>query len=853
MRCRMNEDIYFGTQLGVDIWNKKYRNDNESFDSWLTRVSGGDPEVHQLIKDKKFMFGGRILANRGIEGKNVSMSNCYYLGIKDDSLESIYETAGKLARIFSAGGGVGIDLSTLAPRGAKINNAAKTTSGAVSFVQLFNITSELIGTEGRRAALLLSLKSEHPDLLEFIDAKANNDSIMKANLSVQVSDKFMNSVIGPFPHVLSFTRHNGDTIESLVDANDIMDTLVKNNYNWAEPGIQYIGRMKNYNMMQYVGEFIIEGTNACSELPLPDDGACLLGSINLSEFVTNGEFDYYDFNKSVRIAVGALNDVLDEGADKHPLKEQCDVAKKWRQIGLGVMGYADALIKLGITYGSDECIEFTGNLSKRMFNSAIWESSINVNKTIFSKSDSYQIMLSDIIQNNCSVEMQDRIKYNGLRNATLLSIAPTGSISTMLGISGGIEPHYALSYTRRTESLHGEPKSYEVEIPIVKEFKSKFIRDLDTKEMQEIAETGVLPSFFVTAKDIHWKERLRVQEAWQNSVDASISSTINLPEDTTEATIKRIYIEAWQRNLKGITIYRDNCSRTGVLSETKEEVLTNSELAMKEHHADRQDAIDELEELRKSNLEFLDSIGVTGMDDVRCEPAKEQEVFSMGPDVEIEIAKDPTNFKRGEWNKLSDDLTYIKRKIYTGCGKLTLFIGYSIENSKIEEIYIKRSGKGGCARSLDALAITMSSMLRLGGNIENIEQAFEGLEPCSSFVRERAKGNSLSPGSNCAMAMLKELQQFIWECGDEPTELLCDYDELVEDIKDGFMIDTNGGRHAIDSAITTKEEFIEMHNPIVIDDVLYVRDSTNQCPECKSELQHTGGCVSCNCGYTRCD
>ncbi|MCK5564289.1 MAG: ribonucleoside-diphosphate reductase, adenosylcobalamin-dependent, partial [Planctomycetes bacterium] len=493
----MEENEYFGSELGVDIWNNKYRNDNESFDDWLTRVSGGDSEVHQLIKEKKFMFGGRILANRGIEGKNVSMSNCYYLGIKDDSLESIYETAGKLARIFSAGGGVGIDLSTLAPRGAKINNAAKTTSGAVSFAQLFNTTSELIGTGGRRSALLLSLKSEHPDLLEFIDAKANNDSIMKANLSVQVSDAFMNNVKHGFDHWMQFERHNGSNTHTRYDANYILDRLVKNNYNWAEPGIQYFDRMKDYNMMQYIGEFEFEGTNACSEKVLVNNGSCLLGSLNLSEFVYNGVFNNRDFNDAVRVAICALNDVLDEGVDKHPLKEQCDVANKWRDIGLGVMGYADALIKLGITYGSDECIEFTAEISGDMFRLALIESShIDFEDSIFTRDQLSHLIKSDIVNRNCSNSLKDKIERNGLRNCALLSIAPTGSISTMLGISGGIEPHYALSYTRRTESLHGEEKSYDVEIPIVEEwFKNA-----------PLEEHGKLPSYFVTAKDIHWKE-----------------------------------------------------------------------------------------------------------------------------------------------------------------------------------------------------------------------------------------------------------------------------------------------------------------------------------------------------------
>ena len=850
----MNENEYFNNELGVQIWNLKYRNDNESFDDWLTRVSGGDPEVHQLIKEKKFMFGGRILANRGIEGKKLSLSNCYYIPIEEDSITAIYDAAKNQAITYSFSGGCGSDLSVLAPRGAKVNNAAKTTSGAVSFMDLFSTTAGLIGMDGRRAALLLSLKSEHPGLREFITAKSDNESIKTANLSVRASNVFMNAVIQNLPHYMSFTRHTGETIETWDDANDLMDLLVKNNYDYAEPGILYDDRMCNYNMMQYIDDFQISGVNPCGEACLPDYGACLLGSLNLSEFVVDGEFDYSEFESSVRIAVNALNDVLDEGADKHPLKEQCDVAKKWRQIGLGVMGYADALIKLGITYGSEECITFTKDIAGTMFRLALCESSdiyecVNKEGNIFTKSELAHIINSDIMNYNCSNPLKDRILRNGLRNATLLSIAPTGSISTMLGISGGIEPHYALSYTRRTESLHGEEKSYEVEIPIVEEWMSQIVDwRCETK----------LPDYFVTAKDIHWKERLKVQEAWQNSVDASISSTINLPEDTTEATIKRIYVEAWQRGLKGITVYRDNCSRQGVLSEGKgQEGLTASELAVKEHHEDRQEAIDMLDS-GMLNIYPIDTSSETK------ESIDTPGVFSMGPEVDIEIVKESTGFKRGEWNQLSDDLTYIKRKIYTGCGKLTLFIGYSIENSKIEEIYIKRSGKGGCARSLDALAITMSSMLRLGGNIENIEKAFEGLEPCSSFVRERAKGNSLSSGSNCAMAMLKELQQFLWECSEDTEFDFCHSDTVsnaIEVSKEEFMLDCDCTEMTADNCTPTDSpNYLAWKNHLIsgteyrkLEPNVFKTDSTNQCPECKSELQYTGGCVSCSCGYTKCD
>lgn len=225
-------------KLGADIWHRKYQKNNETFDEWLDRVSGNDEDVKNLIIKKKFLPGGRILSNRGIKGKRVSYSNCYVIEPPEDNIESIYESRKKLARTYSTGGGCGIDLSKLAPRGAKINNAADMTTGAVSFMEGYSKVTEEIGAEGRRGALMISLDCHHPDLEEFIDVKANTDAVTKANISVRITDDFMQAVIDDKDWVMSFTRpETNETITKTAKARKIFNKLVENNWNYAEPKI----------------------------------------------------------------------------------------------------------------------------------------------------------------------------------------------------------------------------------------------------------------------------------------------------------------------------------------------------------------------------------------------------------------------------------------------------------------------------------------------------------------------------------------------------------------------------------------------------------------------------------------
>ena len=253
--------------LGIDIWNKKYRYNNETFDEWLNRVSGGDDDVKKLIKEKKFLFGGRILANRGLNssGKKISYSNCYVIEPPSDSIESIFDCAKKLARTYSYGGGCGVDLSNLCPRGSKVRNAAEESTGAVSFMDLYSMVTDVISQRGRRGALMLSLSCEHPDLEEFIELKSDLDRVTKANISIRITDKFMAAVKNKQPFTLSFTREEtGETITKTVDAASIFHKICEMNWDYAEPGMLFWDKIENWNLLSCDDNFHYAGTNPCA-------------------------------------------------------------------------------------------------------------------------------------------------------------------------------------------------------------------------------------------------------------------------------------------------------------------------------------------------------------------------------------------------------------------------------------------------------------------------------------------------------------------------------------------------------------------------------------------------------------
>lgn len=572
----MNEKEWLGNnQLSLDIWSKKYRNGNESFEEWLDRISGGNTLVKQLIKDKKFLFGGRILASRGITDRRVTYSNCYVIKPPTDCIEDIFEAGKKLARTYSYGGGCGIDISNLRPKGAIVHNAAKSTSGAVSFMDFYSYVTGLIGQAGRRGALMISISCEHPDIEEFINLKTKQGVCEKANISIRVSDEFMQAAVDDRDWETSFTSLETGTITRTFRARDLLKLLAKRNWEWAEPGLLYWDRITGYNMLNNDGNFAYAGVNPCAEEPLPAGGSCLLGSINLSEFVINpftdkANIDWDGLEEAVSIAVLGLNQVLNEGMMLHPLHEQRESVKNWRQIGLGTMGLADMLIKLGVTYGSAGALKITESVYETIAITAV-EASLELAKT----AGCYPMCNKDKLVNSSfikSLHLPDRvledIKIYGLHNSQLLTCAPTGSIATMLQVSTGVEPNFALKYVRRTQSLNGKDTYYDVNAKIVDDYFSI----ISSNDMVNNAEENKeLPSYFIESKDIKPIDRIKMQSILQKYTDASISSTINLPKEATIEDVYNIYIDAWKYGLKGVTIYRSGCNRGGILTVKKPE------------------------------------------------------------------------------------------------------------------------------------------------------------------------------------------------------------------------------------------------------------------------------------------
>nr|DAH21696.1 MAG TPA: ribonucleoside-diphosphate reductase, adenosylcobalamin-dependent [Caudoviricetes sp.] len=682
--------------LGIDIWLRKYRKGEESFDEWLDRVSNGNKKVKKAIIDKKFIPGGRILSNRGVKDTRVTYSNCYVVAPPEDSIESIYESRKKLARTYSYGGGCGIDLSKLAPAGAKVHNQAEKTSGAVSFMEGYSQTTEEIGQNGRRGALMISLDCHHPDLLDFIDIKTKDGSVTKANISVRVTDDFMQAVEDDDDWVMSFTREEtGETITKTAKARDIFNKLCENNWNWAEPGILFWDTIEDYNLLSNNPDFKYAGTNPCAEEPLPAGGSCLLASINLSAFVDDcGDFMYDDFYDTIDVGIRYLNEVLDEGLPLHPLQEQRDSVKDWRQVGLGVMGVADMLIKMHLRYDSDEAIEHCRDISMAMANHAMYISSnLACEKGPYPKYTNTTLD-TPFFRANADTLTKNMVENYGLRNSQLLTIAPTGTISTMLGISGGIEPIFAKSYKRKTESLHETTQYYDVLTPIYQKYANE----------HELTVNDKFPDWFVDSSEIDYNKRVAMQAAWQAGIDASISSTVNLPNEATIDDVKNIYMSAWKNGLKGITIYRSGCKREGVLV---------------------------------------------------VEDNKNQANFKTEEDI-----------PRGAIMNCSDDLVGKKRKLITGCGSLHVLAFFDSDDGSLQEVYFNRGSTGGCSNFMTGLSRTISLLCRAGVDIETIKDQLDSTGVCPSYATRSATKHDTSKGSCCPMAignalmdMYKEMQE----------------------------------------------------------------------------------------------
>ena len=682
-------------QLGIDIWNKKYRRNNETFDEWLDRVSINNQYIRNLIIQKKFLPAGRILSNRGIDDEKCSLSNCYVITPPEDSIESIYETCSKLARTYSYGGGCGIDVSNLAPEGAKVHNQAKATSGAVSFMDTFSQVTEQIGQNGRRGALMISISDTHPDLEKFITIKSDLNKVNYANISVRISDAFMKAVEEDKDWELKFERkETGEVISKTVKAKELFRKLCEQNWNYAEPGMLSWDRINNYNLLSNTKSFKYAGVNPCAEEPLPAGGSCNLCAINLAAFVKDEKFDFDDFSYVVQEAVKYQNEILTEGLKRHPLKEQQESVANYKQIGIGIMGLADMLIKLHIQYGSEEALELCDKIGTYLNYYGIKASS-DLGDTLGQYKD---FNLNEITSTEYWKEqLESFIKYNlilfpfaRLRNSQLFTIAPTGTISTMIGVSGGIEPIFANYYERTTKSLHGKDVKYKVYTPIVKQY----------MEEHNIEDDNELPHYFVTSSDIPVYSRINMQAVWQKHIDASISSTVNLPNEATIEDVENLYMYAWKNGLKGITVYRAGCAREGIL-------------VAKDTKSDKQE----------DNERIL-----------------------------------PKELPRGFIYQTRDnDMIGIKRTLTTGCGKLHMSTYWDDATGELLEVFLDRGRDGGCNSFMIGLSRMISLAARGGIDFLAIVDQLTSTYTCPSYNARKITKGDVSPGNCCPTAIGKAL------------------------------------------------------------------------------------------------
>lgn len=702
----MTEKEWLGeeNQLGMDIWTRKYQNQEETFEEWIERVTGGNQEMAGYIRQKKFLYGGRILSNRGLykEGRKVTYSNCYVITPPEDNIESIFDCAKKLARTYSYGGGCGIDISGLSPKGAKINNAAKETTGSVSFMELYSMVTGLIGQNGRRGALMISLDCSHPDVPAFIELKTDLEKVTKANISLRIHKDFMDAVKNDQEYTLHYTRETtGEVIEKKVRARELFRKITDTNWDYAEPGALFWDRITGWSLLSNTDTFTYAGVNPCAEEPLPAGGSCLLGSINLSEFVQHpfSEHSFFDFEglkDCVKAAVKGLNEVLDEGLPLHPLEEQRESVKQWRQIGLGIMGLADALIKLGLTYGEDDAVAMCDRIGFAMADTAIAASALLAKEAgPYPMCNIRQIVETPYFQANTTEKTREMVEKYGLRNSQLLTIAPTGTLSTMLGISGGIEPIYANYYMRKTESLHGEDVYYKVYTKIVENYMIQ----------HGIKDDKDLPEYFVTAMTLDYRRRIDMQSVWQNHIDASISSTVNVPNSFTREDTEKLYLYAYEKGLKGITIFRDGCKRIGILN---------------------------------------------------AEMKEEKKKVTPGEGLE-----------RGEILLVSDDVIGKKRKLITGCGSLHCIALFDPHTGALLETYLSKGSTGGCNNFMVGLSRMISISARGGISIETIVDQLNSSGSCPSYTARKVTRKDTSKGSCCPMAVGNALMDMYREMQEE--------------------------------------------------------------------------------------
>lgn len=540
---------HYGPTLSIseEIDQQKYRQTGEDFYSKIVRIADAlqdTPEHFEAFKDAmrymRFLPAGRVQNAMGA-ARQTTAYNCFVSGTIDDSMDSIMQRATEAAETMRRGGGIGYDFSRLRPRGDRIKSLDSKASGAVSFMQIFDAVCQTIASSGhRRGAQMGVIRVDHPDIEQFITAKNDGSKLLGFNISVGITDEFMECLEAKKPFKLRF---NGE-VHREVDPVAIWDMIMRSTWDWAEPGVLFIDTINNMNNLYYCEQ--IEATNPCGEQPLPPYGACLLGSFNLTKYVEDGVFNQQQYEEDIATVVRAMDNVVDRTT--YPLPAQELEAKNKRRMGLGITGLANAAEMCGKSYASPEFMKFTENVLETLRDHAYSTSAtLAAEKGPFPLYDEDKYLKSAFIQ-TLPEWVQEKIRTNGIRNSHLTSIAPTGTISlTADNVSSGIEPPFSLFYDRTIQQFDG------IQVERVEDYAYR---------------QGVHGR---TANEISAQDHLAVLALSSKYVDSAVSKTCNVGDGVGYDEFKNLYFDAWKAGCKGITTFRAAGKRYGVLNEVKTE------------------------------------------------------------------------------------------------------------------------------------------------------------------------------------------------------------------------------------------------------------------------------------------
>ena len=558
-----------------------------------TSRSLSEEEIYEYLKDFKYIVPqGSPMMGVGNNHINTSLSNCVVVKGPEDNMSSIMNVGRELANLFKRRCGVGLDLTGLRPEGAAVSNSAGTTTGAWSFADFYSNVCRMIGQNGRRGALMITMDVRHPDVEKFITMKHDLTKVTGANVSIKINDDFMNAVKENKSFTLKYpVDSTTPTYSTIVQAKDLWETIVNSAKTTAEPGLLMWDNIKKYLPADAYEEFKTICTNPCAEIPLSAYDSCRLISINLKylvddPFTNDAKFNFKKFSKIVSAGMRLSDDLVELELEKLStlikISDTEDEKNLWgklysacnrgRRTGLGTHGLADALARLKLPYDSSEAIATTDSIYACLKEEAYTESICLAKERGVFPAFNHDVEKDNLYLKSLPLRIQEEMKKYGRRNISLLTNAPTGSVSILSQTSSGLEPVFRNSYIRRRK-IESNHKEESIIVDGVGDLWQEYeVYHHNIKEWKELYPDEEFPDYFTESQHVNWRNRIEIQASIQKHLDHAISSTINLPSDTTTETVSNIYIEAWEKKLKGVTVYVDG-SRSGVLLEKKKETF----------------------------------------------------------------------------------------------------------------------------------------------------------------------------------------------------------------------------------------------------------------------------------------